>query len=93
MLTLQEILNLKSNVLKESKVKLIRHADARAEYRDLLKNRESLLEYQRQQGKDVFNCDFIVSFNVVKGRTVLFGVFEVKGRKMFKIKTTAFIMT
>jgi limonene-1,2-epoxide hydrolase len=41
-------------------------------------------------GKDVFNCDFIVSFNVVKGRTVLFGVFEVKGKKNVQDKDYSF---
>lgn len=87
MLTLQEILSLRSNIFQNSIIKLVRPKDERQEYKDLLKNKDSFLEYQRQQGKDVFNCDYIVSFQVTnKGLTVLFGVFKVMGKKHVKGK-------
>ncbi len=45
MLTIQEILNLKTDIFKNSKVKLVRHKDNRVEYRELIKDREGLLNY------------------------------------------------
>ena len=63
MITLQEILNIKTNLFKNSKVKLVRHKDNRAEYRELIKDRNELLNYQKEQGKHVFkDCDYIISF-------------------------------
>ena len=81
MLTLQEILNTKSELLKSAKVKLVRHKDHRAEYRDVIKDKEKLLAYQREQPKDVFgDCDYIISFiGLERRRSVLFGIFKVNG--------------
>lgn len=63
MLTIQEILNLKTDVFRNSKVKLVRHKDSRAEYRELIKDRDELLKYQEEQHKPVFHeCDYIISF-------------------------------
>jgi len=60
MITLQEILNLKSNILNDKKVKLVRHKDDREEYRELIKDRYNLLEYQKEQGNNVFkDCDYL----------------------------------
>ena len=63
MLTIQEILNLKTDILKKSRVKLVRHKDNRAEYRELIKDRNELLKYQQEQVNPIFHdCDYIVSF-------------------------------
>ncbi|AMM53009.1 hypothetical protein TH61_16320 [Rufibacter sp. DG15C] len=81
MLTLQDILNLKTDLLKNAKVKLVRHKDSRKEYRDIIKDKSSLLEYQRQQSKEVFkDCDYIISFLGQEGtKSLLFGIFKVSG--------------
>ncbi|WP_082893377.1 GIY-YIG nuclease family protein [Rufibacter ruber] len=80
-LTLQDLLDLKSDLFKNAKVKMVRHKDNRREYRDLIKDKASLLEYQREQSKEVFkDCDFIISFVGQKGtKSLLFGIFKVKG--------------
>jgi hypothetical protein len=80
-LTLQELLNLKTSLFRDSKVKLVRHKDSRAEYRELIKNKHGLLEYQREQAKDVFRgCDYIISFvGTERRRSIFFGVFRVEG--------------
>ena len=81
MITLQEIFSLRSNKLQNTKVKLVRHKDSRAEYRELLRNRQGILAYQREQAKNVFKgCDYIVSFiGGERKRSILFGVFSVDG--------------
>ncbi len=81
MLTIQEILNLKTDIFKNSRVKLVRHKDNRAEYRELIKDRDGLLSYQKQQSKPVFHeCDYIISFiGKERRRSILFGVFKVNG--------------
>ncbi len=81
MITLQEILNLKTDRFHNAKVKLVRHKDSRAEYRDLIRNRSGLLEYQREQAKAVFKgCSYIIAFvGLERRRSVLFGVFSVDG--------------
>ena len=81
MITLQEILNLKTDLFKTSRVKLVRHKDRRAEYRDLIKDREELLKYQQEQGKPIFHdCDYIISFiGQEQRKSILFGVFKVMG--------------
>ena len=80
-LTLQDILNLKTDLFKKAKVKLVRHKDNRKEYRELIKDKSSLLEYQREQSKEVFKgCDYIISFVGQEGtKSLLFGIFKVKG--------------
>jgi hypothetical protein len=79
MIELQQILNSQSPLLEGKKVKVVRHKDSRAEYRELLKSKDALLEYQREQAKDVFGaCDYIISFiGLDRSRSVLFGVFKV----------------
>jgi hypothetical protein len=83
-ITLQKILDSQSALLEGKKVKLVRHKDSRAEYRDILKCKDTLLEYQREQAKDVFGaCDYIISFiGLDRSRSVLFGVFKVGTSKM-----------
>ncbi|WP_084523966.1 GIY-YIG nuclease family protein [Adhaeribacter aquaticus] len=80
-LTLQEILNLKTNLFNNAKVKLVRHKDSRKEYRELIKDKAKLLEYQREQSKEVFkDCDYIISFIGQEGtKSLLFGIFKVNG--------------
>ena len=81
MLTIQEILNLKTDIFSNSKVKLVRHKDSRAEYRELIKDRNELLKYQQKQGRPVFhNCDYIISFiGQERRKSILFGIFKVNG--------------
>lgn len=83
MLTLKQILSSQSPLLEGKKVKLVRHKDSRAEYRHMMKDRDALLEYQKEQGKDVFkNCDYIISFiGIERRRSVFIGVFKVNGSK------------
>lgn len=81
MITLQDILNTKSDLLHGAKIKLVRHKDSRAEYREMIKEREGLLAYQRNQPKHVFKgCDYIITFvGIERRRSILFGVFRVDG--------------
>lgn len=81
MITLEQILTSRSPMLQNAKVKLVRHKDSRAQYRDIIKDKQALLDYQRTQPKDVFgNCDYIVSFiGLERSQSVLFGVFKVNG--------------
>lgn len=83
MLTLQEILRTKSDVLDSAEVKLVRHKDHREQFKDVMKDKELLLEYQKEQGKEHFKgCDYIVSFiGTERRRSVLLGVFKVGGVK------------
>jgi hypothetical protein len=84
MITLQQILNSQSPLLDGKKVKIVRHKDGRAEYRDVIKDRDTLLEYQKEQAKDVFGaCDYIISFvGLDRSQSVFFGVFKVSASKM-----------
>lgn len=79
MLTIQELLRIKSDLLDRSAVKLVRHKDSRVKYRDIIQNHDALLEYQSIQPKDVFKgCDYIVSFiGQEQSKSLLFGVFKV----------------
>ncbi len=81
MLTIQEILNLKTDIFSSSKVKLVRHKDSRAEYRELIKDRNELLKYQQEQSKPIFHdCDYIISFiGQERKKSILFGIFKVNG--------------
>lgn len=78
-LSIQELFSLRTDLLSKSKVKLVRHQDSRVEYRDVIKDREKLIEYQREQSKNVFgNTDYIVSFiGQENTKSLLFGVFKV----------------
>lgn len=80
MITLQQILSSQSSLLDGKKVKLVRHKDSRAEYRHVMKDRDALLDYQKEQAKDVFKgCDYIISFvGLERKHSVFIGVFEVK---------------
>jgi len=68
-----------SDILSGKKVKIVRHRDNRAEYRDVMKDKDQLIEYQREQAKHVFkDCDYIISFvGLDRSQAVLFGVFKV----------------
>ncbi len=79
MITLRQILESHSALRDNTRVKLARHKDGRAQYRDVIKDRQRLLEYQRTQPKDVFKgCDYIISFiGLERKRSILFGVFKV----------------
>ena len=81
MITFRELISLKTDILESSNVKYVRHKDNRKEYRDLIKDRDELLEYQRDQKNDIFNgCDYIVSFFGQESTKALFiGVFKVNG--------------
>ncbi|ALJ01586.1 hypothetical protein DC20_19415 [Rufibacter tibetensis] len=80
-LTLQDILNLKTDLFRNAKVKLVRHKDNRKEYRELIRGKSTLLEYQRQQSKEVFKgCDYIISFiGQESTKSLLFGIYKVNG--------------
>lgn len=90
MITLQEILNSRSTLLKGKRIKLVHHMDHREQYRDIFKgkNRKKQLEYQREQGKPRFSdCDYIISFfGMERRRSLFFGVFKVTGCKIGKNK-------
>jgi len=79
MLTIQELISLKTDLLDSSKVKLVRHKDSRLEYRDVIKDKKQLLEYQKEQEKEVFkDTDYIVSFvGQESTKSLLFGIFKV----------------
>jgi GIY-YIG catalytic domain len=79
MLSIQQLIRLETDILDNSKVKLIRHKDNRRRYRDVIKDKESLLNYQKEQVKDVFkNTDYIVSFiGQERSKSLLFGIFKV----------------
>jgi hypothetical protein len=81
MITLQQILDSQSLILKDKKVRLVRHKDNRQEYRHAMKDREALLEYQRNQGDDFFKgCDYIISFAGTSYKQSIFlGVFKILG--------------
>ena len=81
MITLQELLELRTDYFKSSKIKLVRHKDSRKEYKDIIKDRAALLEYQKEQGNPVFkNTDYIISFIGQEGtKSLLFGFFKVNG--------------
>jgi GIY-YIG catalytic domain. len=68
------------NTDSSTKIKYVRHKDSRAEYREMLKDREQLINYQKQQSEDVFNCDYIISFIGQEGsKSIFWGVFKVQG--------------
>jgi hypothetical protein len=81
MISLKDIIESQTDIFNGKKVKLVRHKDEREEYRELLKSRDTLLEYQKEQGKPVFkDCDYILSFiGTERKRSIFFGVFKVEG--------------
>ncbi len=84
MLTLQGLLNSQTDLLCSAKVKLARHKESSAEYREMIKHRDGLLEYQREQGHPVFhNCNYVISFvGGDRRRSILFGIFKVGNFEM-----------
>ena len=83
MITLQSFLNSQTDIFQKAKVKLVRHKDDRVEYRDMLKNKDTLLKYQSEQPNDVFkDYDYILSFiGKERRRSILFGIYKVNGVK------------
>lgn len=81
MITIQEVLNMKTDLFIHSKVKLVRHKDSRLEYRELIKDRNELLKYQQEQSNPVFHdCEYIISFiGKERKKSILFGIFKVNG--------------
>ena len=78
---LNELISLKTDFFDNSRVKLVRHKDNRKEYRELMKDREQLIEYQKSQDKEVFSkTDYIISFVGQDGtKALFFGVFKING--------------
>jgi hypothetical protein len=83
-ITLRQILNSQSLMLEGKKAKLVRHKDSREQYLHIVKDRKALLEYQKEQAKDIFKgCDFIVSFiGDERKRSRFVGVFKVGKSKI-----------
>ena len=81
MITIQELLKIKTDVFDKSSVKLVRHQDNRKEYREILKDRTSIIKYQSEQSEPVFsNCDYIISFTGSDGtKAIFFGIFKING--------------
>ncbi len=79
MITIQELLY-NRGLDKFSKTKLVRHKDTRLDLYNLYRtDKEKFLEYQLQQGKDVFkDVEFIVSFIGERGTLSRFiGVYKI----------------
>ncbi|OOF30346.1 GIY-YIG nuclease family protein [Salinivibrio proteolyticus] len=83
MITFKELVNKSLSDIDINKVKFVRHKDSRAQYRDIIKDRDSLLAYQAEQSKDVFKeCEYIFSFIGLDGSKSLFiGAFKVDGSR------------
>lgn len=81
MITIQELIELKTDLFKHNTALLVRHKDSRAEYRDILKDREKLIEYQKVQGREVFRgADYLISFiGQERNKSLLLGFFKIKG--------------
>ncbi|MDG1287946.1 MAG: GIY-YIG nuclease family protein [Rickettsiales bacterium] len=79
MLTLQELLNLKSNRFADTKIKLVRHAGGSEQYSDLTKDKYGFLNDQKNQDREVFkDCDYILSFiGMERKRSIFAGCFKV----------------
>ena len=84
MLSLKQLIQSQTNVFDDTRVKIVRHKDNRPEYREMLKHRDDLLEYQREQGKPVFHdCEHILSFlGGERRRSIFFGAYKVLGHTM-----------
>ncbi len=79
--SLKQLISLKTDIFSNARVKIVRHKDNRSEYREIIKDREKLLEYQKEQAKDVFaKTDFLISFIGQENKKALFlGVFKING--------------
>jgi hypothetical protein len=91
MITIQELL-FNRGLDKQSRTKLVRHKDMQADLYNIYRtDKKKFLEYQSQQGKDVFrDVEFIVSFIGEAGTLSRFiGVFKVlSGRKLSEKQTS-----
>lgn len=81
MLILQKFLESQTDLFKNKKIKLVRHKDSREEYREMLKQRDTILEYQTEQKYPIFkDCDYIISFiGTERSKSILLGIFKVNG--------------
>jgi hypothetical protein len=88
MITLQEILNLRTNIFRENKTKIVRHAGGSERYRELTKEKHGLLNDQKNQDRDIFkNCKYVISFiGAERNRSIFTGVFKVNGVTKVKDK-------
>lgn len=79
MLNIQELISLRTNIFDSKNVKLVRHQDSRIEYRDVIKDRKRLIEYQKEQGLNIFRkTEYLVSFiGQERTKSLLFGFFKV----------------
>lgn len=68
-------------MFSNSRVKVVRHKDNRREYREIINDRDKLIEYQKSQAKEVFsNTDYIISFiGQESTKSLFFGVFKIIG--------------
>jgi len=68
------------HLIGTKKVKLIRHQDTNRDiqFEKLKKNKTLLEEYQAVQSKDVFNCQYVMSYLAIENSNSLFmGMYEV----------------
>ena len=88
MITLQDLLDSKTDLFKNSRVKLVQHKDGREEYRELIKHRDTLLKYQAEQISPVFHgCDYIISLiGKERRKSILFGIFKVHGFEELNVR-------
>lgn len=84
MLSLQQLIQSQTNIFDHARVKIVRHKDSRPEYREMLRHRDQLREYQREQRRPVFHdCDYILSFlGGERRRSIFFGAFKVGDHTM-----------
>lgn len=91
MITIQELL-FNRGLSKLSKIKLVRHKDARIDLYDLYQtDKKKFFIYQSQQGRDVFKgVEFLVSFIGEEGTlSRLIGVFKIQKTKKLMQKRKA----
>ena len=76
MIKLRELIELRTDIFKKSRVKLVRHVDDKG----ILKDRDDLLEYQRFQSTEKFkDTDYLISFTGLDSTKSLFlGIFKVE---------------
>lgn len=79
MIKLQHLINLRTDKFQKSNVKLVRHVST-GDYKDILKDRDNLLEYQSFQSIEKFkDTDYLISFTALDSTKALFlGIFKVE---------------
>ncbi|MBN2836307.1 MAG: GIY-YIG nuclease family protein [Candidatus Delongbacteria bacterium] len=61
------------------RIKLVRHMDKRCDFYKLVLH-DQIETYQSYQSKDIFNCDYIISFIGGEGsRAIFYGVYKILG--------------